>query len=155
MNSIMAKIGNYFKVFCKQIFVMFLYAALLFNQRGFTYHKLYPALSPALVHISTYLAISTSLGKSFTTLCLSLLCSLPLDCELLEGPCRNHCYIPAPCTVPGPEKVLNKCLNKSVSGWVNCKIKLIIPALSIIQDSCTTWIHILNFFAFKERFEAT
>lgn len=63
---------------------MCLCAAFLLSRRGFTYHELYPALSPALVPPSQDLAISTSVGKSFTTLCLSLLSSVPLDCDALR-----------------------------------------------------------------------
>lgn len=62
--------------------------------------------------ISKYLVNSISLAKSFTTLCLSLLSSLPLDCRLLEELCLNHCYTQclAPCLAH------KKC---SVNVWTN------------------------------------
>lgn len=89
----MMKIGNYFNLFASRFCNMFLYTALLFNQRGLLFmSELYPALSPALIpHFQVPSALYL-MGKSHTTLCLSLLSSSPLDCELLEGLCLNHCY---------------------------------------------------------------
>lgn len=122
MNSIMVKLETV-KLFASRFCNMCLCAAFLLSQRGFTYHELYPPLSPALVPPFQDLAISTSVGKSFTTLCLSLLSSLPLDCDSL----RDFVIIIiisqhlAPCLAHGKCSVnvwqISECMIAEWGGW--------------------------------------
>lgn len=63
-------------------FIMCLCVALLLSQRALPPVHCTPLWLSAC--LPSHLALSTSVGKSFTSLCLNRLSNLPLDCELHE-----------------------------------------------------------------------
>lgn len=76
-------------LFMSRFYNVFPCAALLLSQR--TLPPVHCTPLQLSSRLPSHLALSTSVGKSFTSLCLNQLSNLPLDCELRE----RHLFIVA------------------------------------------------------------
>lgn len=111
VSLVLVKVKALSTLCASRFYNVFLCAAALLCQRVLApMHHTLPTLmlSPSL---PKHLAVSTSVDKSFTSLCLRL----PLDCELHEKPFRSHAQHLA------PHLVHNKCpINVyRTSAWVS------------------------------------
>lgn len=89
-------------LFVSRFYNVFLCAALLLSQR--TLPPVHCTPLQLSSRLPNHLALSTSVGKSFTSLCLNWLSNLPLDCELPE----RHLFIVNSQRLV-PRLVQNKC----------------------------------------------